>query len=209
MKGVIKKLKKLQKSEVKKLIDKRTKEFYKKGRKLDEEEIFSELCFCILTANFQAKKSWEIQNKIGGGFANWSKRKLQKFLKKEGHRFWTQRAERIILARKLKKELIKKLKNGKNGKIIRNWLAENFKGIGMKEASHFLRNVGYQDVAIIDKHILSLLKKEKIIGPPKSLSKNKYLEIEKILEKISKKVSIPLGTLDLYLWFQETGKVLK
>ncbi len=37
----------------------------------------------------------------------------------------------------------------------------------------------------------------------------KYLEIEKKLKKLAEQCSISLGELDLYLWYLETGKVLK
>ncbi|MCK4265146.1 hypothetical protein KAW80_02185 [Candidatus Babeliales bacterium] len=59
---------------------------------------------------------------------------------------------------------------------------KNIKGIGYKEASHFLRNVGYNDVAIIDRHVLRFLKREKLIQEiPKTTTPKKYLAFEKIL----------------------------
>jgi len=81
----------------------------------------------------------------------------------------------------------------------------------MKEASHFLRNVGHKDYSIIDFHIVNFLVRHGLLEPlkSKSLTKKKYLEIENILEKISEKTNLSLGELDLYLWFDETGKVLK
>jgi N-glycosylase/DNA lyase len=39
----------------------------------------------------------------------------------------------------------------------RDFLVTNVKGMGMKAASHFLRNLGYEDLAIIDTHILKFL----------------------------------------------------
>ena len=81
----------------------------------------------------------------------------------------------------------------------------------MKEASHFMRNVGFKNVAIIDFHISDLLVKEKLIpkSEAKSLSKNQYLKIENILRQIAQKAGLNLAELDLYLWYMETGKVLK
>ena len=79
----------------------------------------------------------------------------------------------------------------------------------MKEASHFLRNVGFEDYAIIDFHIIDILEKYGLIEKPKTMTKNKYLEIEDILKKLAKKVNLSLAELDLYLWYKETGKVLK
>jgi N-glycosylase/DNA lyase len=35
------------------------------------------------------------------------------------------------------------------------------------------------------------------------------LEIEEVLKELSEKTNINLGELDLYLWYEETGKILK
>jgi len=91
----------------------------------------------------------------------------------------------------------------------REWLVESVKGLGYKEASHFLRNIGYDDYAIVDFHIVDLLVRHNLIKKPKTLSRVKYLEIEEILRKIAKKSGLTLAELDLYLWFLETNKVLK
>lgn len=49
-----------------------------------------------------------------------------------------------------------------------------------KEASHFLRNVGFgENIAILDRHILrNLVKLEVIDELPKTLTPKLYLEIE-------------------------------
>ena len=121
-----------------------------------------------------------------------------------GHRFWPQRAERIVLARGFRDKLKQVRKQGN-----RDWLVKNINGLGMKEASHFLRNVGFKDVTIIDFHIIDLLKREGLIEEFSNLNKKKYLEIEEVLRNLGDKVNLSLGELDLYLWYIETGKVLK
>ena len=83
------------------------------------------------------------------------------------------------------------------------------KGLGYKEASHFLRNIGFDNYAIIDFHIIDILYDNKLIQKPKTITKNKYLEIEDLLKKIAKKTNLTLAELDLYLWYIETGKILK
>ena len=45
--------------------------------------------------------------------------------------------------------------------------------------------------------------------PNDASNKTKYLEIEEILRKIAEKLNLNLGELDLFLWYLETGKVLK
>ena len=78
----------------------------------------------------------------------------------------------------------------------------------MKEASHFLRNIGY-DIAIIDFHIIDILKMNGIIKKSVKLDKNNYMEIENKLRNLAKSAKLTMAELDLYLWYMETGKVLK
>ena len=83
-------------------------------------------------------------------------------------------------------------------------------GLGMKEASHFLRNVGYLDLAIIDKHILTHMVEQGIIRErPKTVTPKKYLEYEEILTGVAKRLGMPLGQMDLYLWAKKSGEVIK
>jgi len=88
----------------------------------------------------------------------------------------------------------------------RNWLAKNVKGIGMKEASHFLRNIGYgEDLAILDRHILRKLDEHAGIKQPKRLGKKEYLEIEEEMFNYSKEIGISMFDLDFVFW-AETHK---
>ena len=90
-------------------------------------------------------------------------------------------------------------------------MVENVKGLGFKEASHFLRNIGYKNLAIIDFHIVDILAGNKMIDKPKnrSLTRKRYLEIESVLRKLGEKTKLSQAELDLYLWYMETGKILK
>jgi N-glycosylase/DNA lyase len=95
---------------------------------------------------------------------------------------------------------------------LREWLVKNVKGIGMKEAGHFIRNMGLSNnqLAILDVHILKNLKEFGIIEKiPKSLTKKEYLKIEDRMREFSKKIGIPLDELDLLLWSKETGFIFK
>jgi len=92
----------------------------------------------------------------------------------------------------------------------REWLVKNIKGLGYKEASHFLRNVGYHNVAILDRHILRVLNDHVLIDEiPKNLTAKKYKEIEKIILDLAKEIKVLPSELDLYLWYSKTGEVLK
>ena len=188
-------------------VKRRMEEFERIGE--DESSLFKELCFCVLTANFTAEGGLRIQQKLGDGFTSLSKHELAKELRALGHRFPNSRASYIAENRALCGSLIKILKNFKDGRKAREWLVCNVKGFGYKEASHFLRNVGFKDVAIIDRHILKFLKSKDLIGFSKSLAKGKYLELERLLFAIANKLNLTLAELDLYLWYLMTGKVLK
>jgi N-glycosylase/DNA lyase len=206
---LIEKINKLKKEPIEETIRNRVKEFEQILKEKDKEKVFSELCFCLMTANWQAQKAIELQKELAQDFNQANKEILAKKLKEKGHRFWPQRAEAIVQAREHKNKIHELVLNEKDEKKIREWIAENIHGLGMKESSHFLRNIGYKNLAIIDFHIIDLLVTENIIEKPKTITKKKYLEIESKLEEISRKTNTPQGELDLYLWYLETGKVLK
>ena len=88
---------------------------------------------------------------------------------------------------------------------------KNIKGFGMKEASHFLRNIGLGDnLAILDVHILDNLKTLGVIDEiPKNMSDKNYLKIESKLRDFSRLVGIPMDELDLVFWSEETGIIFK
>lgn len=208
---IIKIIENLKSSEIKQIIDSRMKEFESLGNK-NSNEIFKELCFCFMTANFSAHGGIKIQKKIGEGFSTLSEEELAKKLAELGHRFPNARAKYVILARPHKDTIKGTLQSFSEDNFARSWIVENIKGIGMKEASHFLRNIGYKNLAIIDFHIVDLLAKHGLIEKPKnrgSLTIKKYIEIENVLKEIAQKTNLSLGELDLYLWYEETGKILK
>lgn len=207
MKQLIEKIEEIKKTPIKQKIDQRIKEFQNINKE-SNDEIFQEMCFCLLTANFNAEKTIKIQNKIGQCFYTDPQETLTKKLKQHGHRFPNKRAEYINESKKCK-YLLKEIINSNGQKTKREWIVKNIKGLGYKEASHFLRNIGFQNYAIIDFHILDLLEKYDIIKKPKTLSQKKYLEIEQKLKKIADQTNLTLAELDLYLWYMETGKILK
>ncbi len=200
----------LKNSEIKKIVDSRMAEFEELGKK-SSNELFKELCFCLMTANFSASGGIKIQNAIGDGFLHIPEEELAKQLAILGHRFPNMRAKFIVEARGFKDNIKEILNNFEDDKKIREWIADNIKGLGMKESSHFLRNIGHKNVAIIDFHIVDLLARHGAIEKPKnkSLTRKKYIEIENVLKELSKKTNTNLGELDLYLWYKETGKILK
>jgi len=207
MQQLIQKIEELKKTQIKNQIDKRIQEF-KSINKKSNDEIFKELCFCILTANYNAEKTIKIQNEIGECFVSDNQNELQEKLKTYGHRFPNKRAEYIHKAKNCKDKLNEVI-SFHDKKAIREWLVNNVKGLGYKETSHLLRNLGFDDYAIIDFHIIDILVENNVIQRPKTLTKNHYLEIENTLRILAQKTNLTLAELDLYLWYIETGKILK
>jgi len=198
----------------KRSIKNRLKDFENSYKK-DDKHIFSELCFCLLTPQAEAvecDKAIEELKKTGLLFDGHPKA-ISPYLK--AARFLNKKAEFIVNARGLfKKNGCFRIKDYIDEKDIlktRAWLAENIKGIGYKEASHFLRNVGFgRDLAILDVHILKNLKAYGVIEEiPKTLTKKEYLRIENKLRDFCKKINIPMDELDLLFWSKETGFVFK
>ncbi len=208
MESFLEAIKDLQQGKTGTTIKQRIKEFKELGNK-SMDRIFSELCFCITTANCSAERCIEVQKKMGNGFLTLFETELASKLKEFKYRFPNIRAKYIIQARKLQGELKSNIKTYKDLHKLREWIVKNIKGLGYKEASHFLRNIGFTDYAIIDFHILDLLTKFNLIEKPKTLTKTKYLEIEELLEKIAGGLNLNLAELDLYMWYMETGKILK
>jgi N-glycosylase/DNA lyase len=194
----------------------RLKEFKKLWLKGRDEEIFEELAFCILTPQSKAKVCCEAIERL----------KEQELLSRGSHeeiregirdvRFKNKKADYLVKARSFFSKngsvcIKSTLSQFKDTHACREWLVKNIKGLGYKEASHFLRNIGFgEKVAILDRHILRNLKDLKIIEEiPESLSKAKYLAIEEKMAAFSKEIHIPLSHLDLILWYKETGEILK
>jgi len=174
--------------------------------KNNSKELFIEMCFCILVANNSVEKTKKVWERMGEDFLKLSEMELRNKLKLLGYRFYKKRSHYIISARKHLDE-IKKIFELEE-KESREWLVENIMGLGFKESSHFLRNIGYKNFAILDRHVLRVLLKYGIIETiPKTLTKKKYLEIENKLKKICEKLNISMAELDLYLFYLETGKI--
>ncbi|MFN3975933.1 MAG: N-glycosylase/DNA lyase [Aquificaceae bacterium] len=180
-----------------------------------EADIFSELCFCILTANSSALLGIKLQSIIGiEGFKEMGLEELERVISSAGHRFARQRAERIVKARENFDRVMEVLRGSREGKEIRELLSDScskykIEGFGLKEASHFLRNIGFEDVAIVDRHIFRYLKEKQLLPDYKSLTRRIYLTAEEKLQNICQKLGISQAELDLYIFYYKTGKVLK
>ncbi len=198
-------------------IKERLREFAK-VRAAGDERIFTELCFCICTPQSRAVLAWAGIEKLASTrlLFTGSVEQIKPHLRQV--RFGETKAKRIIEARnkftvdgRIRiKEFIEEFMETNSAQELRDWFDDNVKGFGMKEASHFLRNVGFRGLAILDSHILENLKEFEILDEvPKSMNRRQYLEIEEKMKEFSKKIGIPFDELDLTLWSKETGFVFK
>ena len=182
----------------------------------DDYRLFEELCFCIFTANTSAEMGLKavdaVRNVLITGNAEDMTRRLEGI-----YRFNNLRPEFIVHTRNYLKnslnfQLKNKIKSFKNKNELRDFFALNkdIKGLGYKESSHFLRNIGFRGYAILDKHIINSLHEFGVLktnGKPKN--NKEYLEIEQKFIDFSKDVGIDMDELDLLLWSRKNGRILK
>ena len=198
-------------------IEKRLKEFKEVWEKGDNKDIHVELSFCILTPQYKAINAWKDITTLrdNGLLFSGSADEIVEYLNIV--RFKNNKARYLVeLREKMKNEkgeFITKdfFSDFKDVTLAREWIVKNIKGMAFKEASHFLRNVGFgKEIAILDRHILkNLVKLEVIDEVPKSITPKLYLEIEKKMKDYCKFVNISMDSLDLLLWYLEAGEIFK
>lgn len=184
--------------ESKPLVEKRWAEFENLRNYGSEDDLFSELSFCVLTANWSAQGGIKAQKLIGHGFSTLNQEELADKLREVGHRYPDARAQYIVTNRRI----IGKLREVISTEDPRGYLVKNIKGLGWKETSHFLRNVAFTNYAILDKHVLRIMNKYRLIEEiPKGWTKKRYLDYEERLRKVAEAFGEHLGKFDLYLWY--------
>jgi len=186
------------------------------GRTGSSERFFEELTFCIFTAGASARMGLRSVEGIRPVLMTGSALEIQQALVGR-HRFPNNRGAYVYETREYLRQhcdlqLHQTLKSLKVADERRDFLAANrsVRGIGYKEASHFLRNIGYRGYAILDKHVLMRLAEFEVIETPKPPStKNGYLAIEEKVKLFADSIGIDFDELDLLLWYTKTGEILK
>lgn len=179
-------------------------------KSLSEENYMHELLFCTLTPQSNAKKCWSAVLELKQLLKNTPSEKQISEILHSKTRFHNNKSKYII--NNLRNwELIKSKLSNSNIIELREWLSENVLGFGLKEASHFLRNIGLSNnkIAILDRHILKNLKSFGIIETDKIKNKADYFEIEEKFIEFSKQINVSLDELDLLFWSQENGEIFK
>ncbi|MFH1877737.1 MAG: N-glycosylase/DNA lyase [Candidatus Omnitrophota bacterium] len=191
-------------------------EDFKKVWGMTDERLFSELCFCLCTPQSRAVYCDRAINTLveNRGLFSGDFDMIRRGL--TAVRFPNNKTKFIIHTRELMTDGTGKIRvkdkiDPRNIFYTREWLVKNVKGLGWKEASHFLRNIGFgDDLAILDVHILKNMRKYRVIDElPAAISKKDYFVLEERLREFSRKISIPMGELDLLFWSSETGKIFK
>ena len=197
--------------EIKKLLDfheikkDRIRSFLNTCNVKGDECLFGELYFCILSPQSRAKNCREAINKLKADkkLFTATPEELRSYLK--GVRFPNVKAERIIEARKNFSELNRML--SADPKKLREWLMENIKGLGFKESAHFMRNVGFRGLPIIDIHIQNFLRKIGLYDKEsESLTKKRYIELENKFLELAKQLKVPPEELDIAIWLYQSGE---
>ncbi len=205
-------------ADIKDIVERRLQEFRSVWEKGRDEDLFAEFIFCHLTPQSKAKVCWKAVGclKDKGLLISGDEESIKGCL--VGVRFKNNKSRYIVRSQKMFGKWDGGFRNflyhiGLPHDVIgaREHLVKHVKGMGYKEASHFLRNIGFgKNIAILDRHILKNLHKVGVIAEiPSSLSRRIYLDIEAKMKDFSDYIGIPMDHLDLLLWYLEAGEVFK
>lgn len=182
--------------------------------RVPEAEYFYELCYCLLTPQSSARHADMVIEELrrdkflDRGFDP------TPYLREPQHyiRFHNVKSHRLLAVRELFPSLLPLLSDRSlPAEVLRSRVQNSIPGLGLKESSHFLRNIGVRGLAILDRHILKHLYRLKVIP---GITKNaptgrQYLEIEKQWKAYAEHIGVPLDELDLLFWSMETGEIRK
>jgi len=199
-------------------IRKKLSEFEEVWQKGSDARLWEELVFCIFTAGASARMGLNSIEAVRSLLLDGESEEMTDALKLAGaHRFPVARPRYIVTTRAYFRAnfgmaLRKRLRSFSDPFERRDWLAQEkqIKGLGYKEASHFLRNVGVKGHAILDKHVMRCLAEVGVVDSSKPPSTRKsYLEIERRFLQFSSDIKVNCDELDLVLWSMKTGEILK
>jgi N-glycosylase/DNA lyase len=181
-----------------------------------DARLWEEMVYCFFTGGCSARMGLRSVLAVRGLLESGEQPELARALTGV-HRYPNARSRYIVASREFLREhcgmnLRKKLESFDCRFERRDWLVKEkgIKGLGYKEASHFLRNVGFGGYAILDKHVLRCLHELKIIDDPKPPNtRTKYLTVEEKLKQLAEDARIDFDELDLVLWSMKTGEILK
>ncbi|MGC6400332.1 hypothetical protein ACNI3Q_07110 [Sphingomonas sp. FW199] len=108
----------------------------------------------------------------------------------------------VVEVRREAKGLSDLLESFGNIEIARGWLVTNAKGLGPKQASMFLRNIGASyDLAVLDRHLISYMMMMGLTADPKPMRRMAdYRRDEIALRDHAAGFGLPVGFLDWAVW---------
>ena len=196
----------------------RLREFRHVWQTADDHRLWEEMVYCIFTAGASARMGLKSVEALRPLLATGEQREMTQALVNAGaHRFPNARPAYVIVTREYLREtcsmrLRDRLRAFRDPFARRDWLARDpqIKGLGYKEASHYLRNIGFKGYGILDKHIVRCLHELNIIDSPKPpTTRGRYLETEQKMREFAAQAKIDFDELDLLLWSIKTGEILK
>jgi len=176
-------------------------------------EYFYEIAYCLLTPQTSAENAEHAIAKLRSLSFHCSEIDPESILGNPSAyiRFHKNKSRYLLELKDRIDSILHAVSTSRSAFELREWLVHNVKGLGYKEATHFLRNIGRNDgLAILDRHILRNLKRHAVIrSVPANLSRKSYLSIEKRFVRFADHVGIPVDELDLVFWSSETGTIRK
>jgi N-glycosylase/DNA lyase len=196
----------------------RLTEFDQVWNSRSDARLWEEMVYCIFTAGASASSGMIAVDAVKPLLDTGSRIAITRALKKPpAYRFHNVRAEHVVATRKFLRtnfsmRLRDQLESFSNLAERRDWLARTpeIKGLGYKEASHFLRNIGFKGYGILDKHIIRCLAELGVLDSAKPpTTRARYLASESLMKDFANEIGINFDELDLALWSMKTGKILK
>lgn len=181
-------------------------------RRVPREQRFYELCYCLCTPQSKAENANAVVNILQERDFERTGFNPVSILRDKAHyiRFHETKARRLMKARDEWLGIASVLDSGLDDEQKREWLVENVDGMSWKEASHYLRNIGYRNLAILDRHTLKHLVRCGVFAEvPNIAGKARYLAAGEGFKKFADHVGIAMDELDLYFWASEVGLILK
>ncbi|MEM4284118.1 MAG: hypothetical protein QXS96_06510 [Candidatus Caldarchaeum sp.] len=178
----------------------------------DDDKILEELVYCLCTPQTKALCALNAVEKLFGDRVLWGGEvsMIESVLRSAGVRFHRTKARHIVDALKVFDDVLAVVRSGRSHEEIRRFLVNDVLGMGMKEASHFLRNIGFDGLAILDRHILRYMAANGIINKIEyPYSYGRYLDYERKFVNHAEKIGLTPAELDLLIWASATGRVVK
>lgn len=202
-------------NEKKDSIDNQLNEFEIVRQSADDRRIFEELAFCILTSAVGPKVGAKSLDAIKDLLLKANTEDIEERL--TGIHKYPEKAYYIVHTRDyLEREYGLKLNDLVNSfedpLERREFFALNkdIKGLGLTQASHFLRNIGLKGYAILDRNVVRSLYDLGVLESPKPpTTKKKYLEAERKMKEFADELGMGIEELDMVLWSMKTGHIPK